>query len=548
MTRVAFYARFSDSKQSEFSVDDQLRLCRDRAATEGWQVVGEFADRAISGATMFLRRGIQELLDGIRNRDFDVILAESIDRLSRDQEDIAHIYKRACHSDIRIVTIAEGAISELHIGLKGTMGALYLKDLAQKTHRGLQGRAIAGKSAGGSCYGYETVRRFDERGELIRGDRKINDTEAAIVVRIFEDFVAGKSAKRIAVDLNREGIAAPTGGEWGHSTINGNRRRGTGILNNELYIGQQVWNRQRFVKNPDTGKREARPNPESEWVITEVPELRIVPQELWDRVKSFQRRLDDRTEFWQKQRPKRLLSGMCRCGHCGGGFSKVSATHMGCATARNKGTCESRLTISVQALEERVLGALRAKLMQPELCEVFCAEYTSHMNKLRSEHNATLAGYQAELERTKQSIENMLDQMMYQGVDPRLLKDRVNALGARRFELEALLQSTPEAPILFHPNMSQHYAAEVQNLIGTLNDADHRAEAANTLRGLIDRIELTPNAEGTELIVDLYGDLAGILQIATNGDLEVAQSKTAPRGGGSKLVAGTGFEPVTFRL
>jgi hypothetical protein len=51
--------------------------------------------------------------------------------------------------------------------------------------------------------------------------------------RIFHDYVVGKSAKRIAAELNRDGISAPGGGDWGFSTINGNAKRGNGILNNE---------------------------------------------------------------------------------------------------------------------------------------------------------------------------------------------------------------------------------------------------------------------------------------------------------------------------
>ena len=62
--------------------------------------------------------------------------------------------------------------------------------------------------------------------------------------------------------------------------MHGHAGRGTGILNNELYIGRLVWNRQRFLKNPDTGKRVARPNPSSEWITTDVPELRIVDVDL----------------------------------------------------------------------------------------------------------------------------------------------------------------------------------------------------------------------------------------------------------------------------
>ena len=71
-------------------------------------------------------------------------------------------------------------------------------------------------------------------------------------------------------------------------TIHGNPKRGTGILNNELYIGRLVWNRLRYMKDPDTGRRVSRPNPEGEWVVHEVPDLRIVDQALWDDVKARQ--------------------------------------------------------------------------------------------------------------------------------------------------------------------------------------------------------------------------------------------------------------------
>lgn len=73
------------------------------------------------------------------------------------------------------------------------------------------------------------------------------------------------------------------------NTINGHARRGTGILNNELYIGQRVWNRLEYRKDPATSKRVSRLRPEGEWVRQEAPELRIVPQELWDAVKEGDR-------------------------------------------------------------------------------------------------------------------------------------------------------------------------------------------------------------------------------------------------------------------
>ena len=70
--------------------------------------------------------------------------------------------------------------------------------------------------------------------------------------------------------------SGPSGKGWGPSTIHGNRQRGTGILNNELYVGRLVWNRLRYMKDPETGKRVSRLNPETDWIIQDVPELRII--------------------------------------------------------------------------------------------------------------------------------------------------------------------------------------------------------------------------------------------------------------------------------
>ncbi len=344
MTKVAIYARYSSDKQREASIEDQIRLCEERAAGEGWKITQSYTDRAISGASL-MRPGIQALMEAARDGKFDLIMAESLDRISRDQEDIAGIYKRMRFAGIEILTLSEGPINELHIGLKGTMGALYLKDLADKTRRGLRGRVEAGKSGGGNSYGYDVVKNFSEAGEPERGERKINERQAATVRHIFNEYATEKSPRAIALALNKQKIAGPSSKGWGSSTINGNWSRGTGILNNELYIGRLVWNRQSFIKNPDTGKRVARLNPPEDWIIKDVPELRIIDEALWDRVKDRQKSLHHEKAFYDKQRPRKLLSYLLKCGSCGGGLSKISAHLYGCSTARNKGTCDNRLTV-----------------------------------------------------------------------------------------------------------------------------------------------------------------------------------------------------------
>jgi site-specific DNA recombinase len=94
-------------------------------------------------------------------------------------------------------------------------------------------------------------------------ERTINEAAATIVRRIFREFAIGKSPRAIATDLNRDGIPGPFGRTWGDTTIRGHACRGNGVVNNELYAGVLVWNRQRFIKDPNTGKRVSRPNPEA---------------------------------------------------------------------------------------------------------------------------------------------------------------------------------------------------------------------------------------------------------------------------------------------
>ena len=137
MTRAVIYARYSSDLQTDASIEDQIRIAEEHAAREGWTVVNRYTDHGISGASM-MRPGIQMLMQDAADGKFDIVVAEALDRLSRDQEDIAGIFKRLQFAGIGIVTSSEGDISNLHIGLKGTMNAMFLKDLADKTRRGLR--------------------------------------------------------------------------------------------------------------------------------------------------------------------------------------------------------------------------------------------------------------------------------------------------------------------------------------------------------------------------------------------------------------------------
>ena len=118
--RAAVYARFSTDLQSERSAEDQITLCRAYADREGYQVVAAYEDKAKSGASMFGRYGLQQLLADASNQKFDVIIVEALDRLARDMEDLAGMHKRMSFLGIKIIAVHEGEANTVIVGLRGS--------------------------------------------------------------------------------------------------------------------------------------------------------------------------------------------------------------------------------------------------------------------------------------------------------------------------------------------------------------------------------------------------------------------------------------------
>lgn len=445
--RAAIYARYSSDLQSDTSIEDQHRLCMRLIASHGWQEAKTYADRGISGAS-HLRPAYQRLLQDARDNRLDVVVAEGLDRLSRDQEHIAAFFKQMRFQGIPIVTVAEGEISELHTGLKGTMSSLFLKDLAQKTHRGLEGRVRKGKSAGGVTYGYDVVSDLLADGTITTGERIINAAQADVVRKIFTDYSHGISPRAIAAALNKAGIAGLRG-TWGSSTIYGNDKHGTGILNNELYLGRLVWNRQRFIKDPDTGKRQARMNKPEDWIIEQVPDLRIVSDDLWEAVKARQtaaRSLairDDIKAVGLMKRATHLFTGMLKCGTCGGSFIQVGKQYYGCANTRNEGTCGNRLTIKRKDFETRVLSGLKNQLLHPDLIAEYVRAYQAEFNKFSGSIRADRQANERELAKLTRQIDQMVNAIA-EGMFHPSMKDKMTALESSKAALTAKLREASD--------------------------------------------------------------------------------------------------------
>ena len=233
MVRAAIYARFSSDLQSDRSIDDQLALCRTISMRDGMQIVSEYEDRAKSGASINGRTGISKMIEAATAKSFDVLIVESLDRISRDQADTAWTFKTLKFHGVKILTVHDGYVDHLQLGIRGIISSAYLVDLAQKTHRGLAGNIRVGKHAGGRAYGYQSTP--GEPGELT-----IVPSQAEIIRRIFKEYLSGMRSREIIEALNREGVPPPRGIYWQPGALTGSNNRHSGILGNELYCGRRV--------------------------------------------------------------------------------------------------------------------------------------------------------------------------------------------------------------------------------------------------------------------------------------------------------------------
>ncbi len=546
--RAVIYARYSTDLQNPSSIEDQIRVCRESIDREGWSYHNAYCDRAASGASR-LRVSYQKLLEDARRGAFDVVIAEALDRLSRDQEDVAHLFKHLSFADVQLITLSEGKISELHVGLSGTMSALYLKQLAEKTRRGLRGRVEQGRSGGGKSYGYDVVSNPTAADNDQTGERRVNEVEAVVVCRIFKLYCDGVSPREIAKVLNREGVPGPAGAHWGPSTINGNAKRGTGLLNNELYVGRLIWNRLRYLKDPTTGKRRSKPNPEDAFVRKEVPHLRVVPQALWDAVKARQQQMTrntrpdrDHRDFWTYQRPKYLLSGLMKCGVCGSSYTKYGQNRFACAAVHDRGTCSNRLTIRGDEVEATILDGLKSRLLQPDLFEEFAREFIVEINRKLMADSASTERTRLELDRINRQIARLVEAVA-NGADARAFNEKIKELEAARVRLEAAIGVASASQPLLHPNLSKIYRDKLEHLTEAFRDPEQGREVFEIIRSLISEVRLIP--AGGVLAIELAGDLAGILALSAAGTEGGSATSKALQ---IKMVAGAGFEPTTFRL
>ena len=449
--RVAIYARHS-TKAQDRSVPAQLDRCREIAHRHGATVVEEFADEGISGAIMLERPAIMALLTAASYQDFEFVLLEDLSRVSRDQADVATIYKRLLYHGVQMWSVTEGPINELHIGLKGTMNALFRKDLSDKVRRGLRAAVANGGIPGGRRYGYDVVPSLGAGGL-----RKINEAEAAVVRRMYSEVEAGRPFREVARALNADGIPSATGSLWYASTLVGTASPRRGLMRNPIYRGRVVFGRFMSVRNPVTGHVERHPLPESEWTIIEVPELAIVTAEQWDTVQAILgTRRPGRPRRERPPQASRVIryitSGRIWCGDCGARVATATSGYLICETWRKTGTCRQRHMFRrepvIEALARRLASPRNAKTVHTAVAAE--AEARRHRSTRLSAELATVERSAAALVQSAAALAHMAE------ADPDARR-AIHDLAIPQAELDALVNriaTTRDTLALLAPQMS----------------------------------------------------------------------------------------------
>jgi site-specific DNA recombinase len=547
--KAALYARFSTEKQSESSIEDQFRVCERIAERHGFTTVARFSDAAISGGTVE-RPGYRALLQAARRREFGAIVAEDTSRLWRLLAEQAPRLAELSDLGIHVVTHDIDTRQESAAVLSAVMGSMaeqYRKEIGRRTRRGLEGRAREGKSAGGRAYGYIPP-ALSGTGRI-----EVDEAQAEVVRQVFTWYAEGWSPRAIAVELNRRSVASPgstwkrterrTSG-WMPSVIAGNPIRAAGILNNDIYRGRVVWNRVRWVRSAaDSSKRRCVPNPPTEWVTRQDESLRIVPEQLWNRVKARQERRGatigakvkagvrrDRAERRGRE-PKFPFSGLLKCGNCGASFVMAGKDHYCCSSRAYGGpaACDNDAYLRRSQIEPGLVAGIKRELLHSAALDEL-----QRRVRARLKRNGTHQPDRAQIPKLEREIEALVE-----AIGSGALRSSP-ALAKRLQEAEAKLErvkAEPPSPEQLLPQLAARCRSAVENLEVTLAKEPMRARMELAEHVGTIRVRTTPE----EIVLEApKGGYVETMLLAATGTYNNTRQ--------IKMVAGAGFEPATFGL
>jgi site-specific DNA recombinase len=549
--RCGIYARFSsDEHQDETSNEDQIRDCSAFAEQKGWIVLPEYilADSGKTGQTVAGRDGLADLLRLAQQkpRPYDYLLIYHTSRLGRDVGDANKLKATFQFFGITLIFVADGLDSrdssfDTMFVFKSLQDQQFLRDLSAHVRKGQKGRFERGHVPGGGIpYGLRGVphENVNKRGRYGRHEVdyvewEIIPEEAAVLIQMFKAYAAGMSYSEIAKMLNTQGVKPPQAprlrsvASWSKSAIRE-------MLQNEKYIGIFRWNQSYQLRNPLTGKVERRYRPESEWLVKEMPNLRIIPQDLWERVCAQRNsRSVHAKQFGGRSRTSQartyLLSGLLSCGICNGPIiittSSCRDVRYGCSDHRYRGTCPNSMTISQPLLERKLLECLAANFADEARLDDIARLFGSELKKRLAEEAdlvRDLASRKTELHREKAELlkqkQNVLKFVRELGSDDQDLKNEYTGIVNRIGAIDKQLTAGNSVPVRqFSEREIREFLAEQARHFAELLAGDPikvKEELLKRVTGLVLTPVITDNARFYQISGDvrLFGNSEDVMQ------------------------------------
>ena len=304
----------------------------------------------------------------------------------------------------------------------------------------------------------------------------------------------------------------------------------------------------RWSTDPDTGSRQPRVLPQDKWVLVDVPEWRIVSEELWREAQTMRMRHTGKPSR-EARRPRHLLSGLIRCGQCGGAYTMRSSDRLGCVAHRESGTCNNNRTALRTELESRVLGGLKGRLLTPSLFEEFARQFRETSEQLRRERGQRSMTIEQRLSAVQSSIDRIVNAIA-EGTASKALKAKLDQLETEKESLESEQRAivAEGSPPELHPSLPEIYRRRVNDLEAALTRTEmERAAASEILRSLIFGIFVYPGKDRGEVKIKVEGSVPDILEFAARqrGHGQGAKGERKPNRSVVLVVPRGGFEPPT---
>ncbi len=436
--RVAIYSRYSCNMSRPASIDDQVRNCRKYADDKGWTVLDEYsrADCAKTGRKLTGRDALNSLVADaqIKPRPYDVLVTDESSRTGRNVEEVLRTVKILKHVGVKVVFVAQKLDSDdpnfsTLLQLYAMVDEQNSEHMRHRVLRGQEGCTRKGFSTGSRCFGYRSEPVPDpakpnaqNRADML-GTKWVGvESEVRTINRIYEMYADGLSDYQICLKLNTEKVPAARKPKIGPDHTVWNTTLIKRILQNQKYIGKRIWNKTTQVIHPVTGKTETRKNPQEQWIHTDVPELRIVSDELWMRVQDRLKIVNDqmtRRRIGGLNRAKKrdyLFSGLLYCGVCGsritiGGTTKRASSY-GCVSARYKRGCTNTLWIREDRLNAQLIRALADNLLAPEVIDYFIAAVSQDLDNYLKGACRDREGSTQDLKAREASLRSMVSRLV----------------------------------------------------------------------------------------------------------------------------------------